>query len=59
MRAVYRESVLPQHNRNLRSIRLWEGSGMPGFGSEILSDADIASKATYLKEMTLEESHTG
>jgi len=32
---------------------------MPGFGSEILSDADIASKATYLKEMTLEESHTG
>ena len=53
-----KESVLPRYIRDPKSIRWWEGSKMPGFGPESLSDEDIADVVLYLKEMALEKSRT-
>ena len=52
-----KESVLPRYIRNPKSIRSWEGSKMPGFGPETLSDEGIANVVAYLQEMALERSH--
>jgi cytochrome c2 len=47
---------LPQYIRNPKSVRSWEGSKMPGFGTEVFSDEHIADVIAYLKEMALEKS---
>jgi mono/diheme cytochrome c family protein len=49
-------SILPAYIRNPKSIRSWEGSKMPGFGPEVLSDEDIANIVDYLTEMASEKS---
>jgi mono/diheme cytochrome c family protein len=51
----FKESVLPQYIRNPKSIRSWEGSKMPAFGPQVMSDEDIASVVAYLKEMAAEK----
>ncbi len=50
-----KEAILPQYIRNPKSVRAWEGSKMPGFGPEAMSDEDIASVVAYLKEMAVEK----
>jgi mono/diheme cytochrome c family protein len=52
------ESVLPRYIRNPKAIRSWEGSKMPGFGPEVLSDEDISNIVAYLKQMAFERSHS-
>ena len=53
-----KESVLPKYIRNPKAIRFWEGSKMPGFGPEVLSDGDIVNIVAYLKQMALEKNHS-
>jgi mono/diheme cytochrome c family protein len=50
-----KEAVLPRYIRNPKAIRAWEGSKMPGFGPEALSDEDITNVVAYLKEMAGEK----
>jgi mono/diheme cytochrome c family protein len=50
-----KESVLPRYIRNPKAIRAWDGSKMPGFGPEVMSDEDIANLVAYLKEMASEK----
>ncbi len=52
-----KESILPRYIRDPKSIRSGEGSKMPGFGPEALSDEDIANVVAYLKEMAFEKPH--
>ena len=52
-----KESVLPRYIRDPKSIRSWEGSKMPGFGPQSLSDEDIANVVAYLGEMAFEKSN--
>jgi mono/diheme cytochrome c family protein len=49
------EPILPRYIRNPKSIRSWEGSKMPAFGREVLSDEDITNVVAYLKEMAVEK----
>jgi mono/diheme cytochrome c family protein len=53
-----KESVLPRYIRDPKAIRSWEGSKMPGFGPEVLSDEDIANIVAYLKQMAFEKPHS-
>ncbi len=53
-----KESVLPRYIRDPKSIRSWEGSKMPGFGPETVSDEDIVNIVAYLKEMAFEKPRT-
>jgi cytochrome c2 len=50
-----KESILPRYIRNPKAIRSWEGSKMPGFGPEALSEEDVTSIIVYLKEMAFEK----
>ena len=51
----FKEGVLPLYIRDPKSVQSWEGSKMPSFGPETLSDEDIADVIAYLKEMALEK----
>jgi mono/diheme cytochrome c family protein len=52
-----KDSILPRYIRDPKAIRSWEGSKMPGFGPEVLSEDDIANVVAYLKQMSLEKKH--
>jgi len=55
----FKESILPRYVRDPKSVRSWEGSKMPGFGLEALSDDALASIVAYLKQMTSEKERVG
>jgi len=52
-----KDSILPRYIRDPKAIRSWEGSKMPGFGPEVLSNEDVGNIVAYLKEMSLEKTH--
>jgi mono/diheme cytochrome c family protein len=52
-----KDSILPRYIRDPKALRSWEGSKMPGFGPEVLSNEDIANIVAYLKEMSVEKDH--
>jgi mono/diheme cytochrome c family protein len=53
-----KEPILPLYIRNPKAIRSWDGSKMPGFGPEVLSDQDIANIVAYLKQMASEKARS-
>lgn len=55
----FKESILPRYIRDPKSVRSWEGSKMPGFGLEALSDDALASIVAYLKQMASEKERVG
>jgi len=51
----FQATILPRYVRDPKSVRWWEGSKMPGFGPETLSNDDIENVIAYLKEMASEK----